>query len=102
MRAIDREAQWLKSMQRLGEFIDSLDQQAGRGVPEGTELTAFNVRFPTEARPEALLVLKSSGEKGSYVAFVGGLTVTQALLAWRAKYEANKVRWREDVPWSER
>lgn len=102
MRAVDREAVWLKAMQRIGEFVESLGQLPVKGVPEDTELKGFNVRLPTEERPDALIVLKASGEGGAFVAFMGGLTLAQAILGWRAEHVAGKIRWRVDVPWGER
>lgn len=102
MRAVDREAAWLKGIQRLGEFVESLGADPGQGVPEGTRLVGFNVKLATAEQPEVLIILKASGESGAYVAFAGGLTLPQALLGWRARHLADGVKWREDVPWSQR
>ena len=102
MRAVDREAEWLKAMQRVGEFLSLCDNAGGIKGPGDATLTGFTARLPTEEKPETLLVLKASGGEGRFVSFVGGLTLTQALLTWRAKVMGGKVRWREDVPYGER
>lgn len=102
MRAADREAEWLKSMQRVGEFLTLWDRPGGPGLPEGTELEGLSIKFPSGDRTDTLIILKASGDVGRFVGFMGGLTLTQALLTWRAKALKDVVKWREDVPFGER
>lgn len=102
MRAVDREAAWQKSVQRLGEFMGSLEELVDQGTPPGTRMVGLTVRLSTEGRPETLIVLKASGEGGAWVAFVGALDLAQALHTWRAKVTARSIKWREDVPYVQR
>lgn len=99
MRAAEREAAWLKQMQRVGEQMASLEERRTQGVPEGAHLVGFSARLATKERPEALLVLRATGDAGKFVAFIGALTLEQAILVWRAKVQIGGVRWRKDLPY---
>lgn len=102
MRDSEKEAVEEKRNRRIGEFLSSLDQGGGVGTLEEGVLTGLTVRLPTELEPSALLVVKAMGAGGAVVAFVGAYRLSEAILAWRARSGADKMKWREDVPWKER
>lgn len=99
MRNVEREARYEKDMRRLGEFIESLDYDGGLGSLEGATLLGVVVRMATRGRPDVLIVIKASVEGTQYVAFVGALSLAQAVLTWRSKSLAGTIKWREDQPW---
>ncbi|MCK4626632.1 MAG: hypothetical protein KAV00_15040 [Phycisphaerae bacterium] len=102
MRKADAEARVNAANRRVGEFLQALTQGRGAsGILEG-RVTRVTVMMPSEDRPEALLVVKATGDLGDRVAFVGGLDVVQAILVWAAKDSSKGLKWREDLPWSER
>lgn len=102
MRNADREAVWNKTNRRIGEWVEVLDWERELKGLEGGVMDSVFIRLPSEDRPEALLVLKAHVGEQRYVSFAGALTVGQALLTWRAKAMGTGLKWREDVPWSER
>lgn len=99
MRNADLEKEWTKRVGAIGEFIEAVGK--GRGVTglPGGQVTRVTLRYPTEERPEALVVVKASGEGGDSVGFVGGLDIGAALLTWRAKDASKGLKWRADRPW---
>ena len=100
MRDGELEQVWTKRVSAIGEFMESIGKGRGvTGVPQG-RVTRVTLRYPTEDRPEALVVVKVSGKDGDVVGFVGGLDVGTALLTWRAKDGAQGLKWRVDRPWS--
>lgn len=102
MRDADREKAEARESVRIGEFVKAIDEGAWvSGLEEGV-LTGFSVRLPTEIEPSTLLVLKADAEGVGFVAFVGAYSLGDALLAWRARAAAGKMKWRENVPWGER
>lgn len=99
MRKVDAEERVNKTNRRVGELLQGLTEGRGAsGVVDG-RVTRVTIRLPTEDQPEALLVVKASGAEGEFVAFVGGLDVSQALLVWAAKDLKGGLKWRVDVPW---
>lgn len=99
MRNKDREAEQEKQNGRVGEFIESLRWGQGCRGLEGGIVTGLNIRMPTDANPEALVVVKVEAAGEAYVGFVGALTLHQALLTWRAKDGSGGLKWRVDEPW---
>lgn len=87
---------------RVGEWLERLSTGvAPASLPEG-RYDGFRVRLPTEQDPSTLLVVRASAKGEKWIAFVGAYTVADAVLAWRARDLEGTVKWREDVPWSER
>ncbi|MCK4627327.1 MAG: hypothetical protein KAV00_18590 [Phycisphaerae bacterium] len=100
MRNGELEQAWTKRVSAIGEFIEAVGNGRGTtGLPGGV-VTRVTLRYPTEDRPEALVVVKVSAEDGDHVGFVGGLDIGTALLTWRAKDGVKGLKWREDRPWS--
>ena len=98
----DNGASLERRYRKVGEFIEGLaGVLAAKGV-QGGALTGITVRMPTEEEPSALLVIRATGAKGKRVAFVGAYTLGDAFLAWRAQALAGSIKWREDIPWSQR
>lgn len=102
MRDVEAEAAAEKVQANVGRYIKQLEQGGGLGGLEGGVLTGFTVRMPTEADPGVLVVVKASGAEGPVVAFVGAYTLERALLAWKARNQAGRMKWREDVPYEQR
>jgi hypothetical protein len=102
MRDAEREADEARRSRRIGEFIESLEGSKGSASIEGDRLVGFQMRMPTEEEPSALLIVRVASEKGRRIAFVGAFSAADAMLAWRARVKAGKMKWREDVPWAER
>lgn len=102
MRNVDAEASDEKRYVRIGEFVDRLGGRAGVESLEGGVLKSVRVRFPTEEDPSALLIVRASAEEGERIAFIGAYGCGDAILAWRAKDKAGRMKWREDVPWEDR
>lgn len=101
MRDQELELAQAKVNERVGEWIWALGQGHGaRSLPGGV-VSGFRLTLPTEADPMVLLIVKASGEKGQFIAFVGAPTATAALLAWRARERAGGMKWRVDKPWGE-
>lgn len=102
MRQVDAEARLAKIHRRVGELLDSVGERMPIKGLVNARITRINIRTQTETDPGVLLVIKATGEQGDHIAFVGGLDIIQALLSWRAKEAGPGLRWREDVPWTER
>lgn len=102
MRKIKSEADAERRAARVGAFLEALGDGLGVTGLEGGGLTSIQIRLPTEADPSVLLVLKATSGEGKRIAFVGALRISGAILAWRAKDAEGSLRWREDLPWSER
>lgn len=102
MRDANKEAALERRHRRVGEFLESLGQIGGLGGLQEGALVDFRVRLPTEEEPAALLIVRAAGAEGRVIAFVGAYGVIDVLLAWRARSEVGRMKWREDVPWSER
>lgn len=102
MRRVDVEAEYMKRNTRIGEFIAALGYGPGVAGLEGGEVQKVTIRVQTEDRPDSLIVVKVCAGGEDYVGFVGGLTVADALLAWRAKDAKAGLKWKEDVPWERR
>jgi hypothetical protein len=102
VRDVEREAIWDKRVRAVGEFIEAIGGGRGTTGLRGGSVTRITIRCPSREEPEALLVVKATGEDGDVVAFVGGLDVSTALLTWRAKDGSKGLKWRADKPWSER
>lgn len=102
MRKAEAEQRLDARNRRVGEHLDRIDQGGPvTGLDDGV-LTRMSIRLPTVDEPETFLVVKASSSTGDYVAFVGGLSIVQVMLMWRAKEQAAGLSWREDVPWAER
>ena len=99
MRQIKDEAELQKRHERIGEFVDALGNGIGVRTLEGGRLVSVKVRLPTEEEPAALLIVEAAGTKGEFVMFVGAFGVGDALLAWRAREQSGKCRWRVSLPW---
>ena len=102
MRNAETEAATDRRNRRIGEFIEGLGQGVGLGGLEDGRVVSIRIRFPTEAEPTTLLVVRASAEVGPRIAFIGAFSAGDALLAWRARAGAAGMKWREDIPWSER
>jgi len=87
---------------RAGEWLAAVAEGRGCQGLTGAQVTDIRVRFPTRENPETLLVVKARTANEKYIGFVGGLDVVQALLTWRAKDGGKGLKWRVDIPWSER
>lgn len=101
MRAADLEKAWTKRMVRVGEWVAYLSTEGRLPGLEGAQLDEIRIRWGQPHRTDVLLVIKASVEEQRYVAFVGALTVADAMLAWRAKKMGGGLRWREDRPFGE-
>lgn len=102
MRNADMEARWARRLNNAAELLDSLlDGRGAKGIKGGV-VTEVRLRLPTPDRVETLLVVKASDGVDGYIAFVGALNPVDALLTWRAKDGAGGLKWREDVPWTQR
>lgn len=102
MRDAKREETENARARRVGEVLGAVGTgQAAKGLEEGV-VTGFRVRLPTEGEPSVLLIVRASAGSGKFIAFIGAYTVTDAILAWRARCLAGGMKWREDVPWDER
>lgn len=101
MRSEELEQRWMKRVQRIGEFIESLGDGRGAKGVEGGVVDRITIRYPSREDPEAFVVVKVRAPGGKVVGFVGGLDVGAALLTWRAKDGAQGLKWREDRPWGE-
>ena len=99
MRNAESEAVLGKRHARIGEFLDALGQGVGvRDLQEG-RLISVRIRLPTEEEPSTLLVIRATAQRGGCVAFVGGFSVGDVVLAWRARMAGSGMKWREDKPW---
>lgn len=99
MRSAEREKRWNTTNRRVGEWLETIGEDYSPPGIEGAELVSVLVRSPTRDRPECLLVLKARVGEDRFVAFIGGLTVNQAILTWRAKGLGRGLKWRKDTPW---
>lgn len=102
MRDAKKEAALQLRHERIGEFLEAVQEGRGAEGCEGGRVTGIRIRLPTEEDPSALVVVKVATETGSMIGFVGAYRVADAILAWRARCLAGTMKWREDVPWSER
>lgn len=100
MRNGDDEAREAKRSQRIGQVVEALGSAWLCGSLERGVLKDVRLRLPTEADPGVLLVLRATSAAGSHVAFVGGPDAGSVLLAWAERARKERVRWREDKPWS--
>lgn len=102
MRNADAEARENTRNRRVGEFIQAVTDGQGAAGLETGRVSRITMRLPSRDDPEALVVVKASGEGGDFVAFIGGLDLVQALLTWAAKDQGKGLRWRVDIPWGQR
>lgn len=102
MRDAREEAVQERRCRRVGEFLDAVGRGLDAvGLKNGT-LTDIRIRLASEEEPSVLLIVRGYDEAGKHIAFIGAFSVVDALLAWRAKEGSKGMKWREDVPWSER
>lgn len=99
MRQVEWERQWEKRMVRVGEFIATLGEDTLPKGLDGARLDAVTVKWEQPDRTNVLVVVKASTEDEKWVAFVGALTLMDAVLTWRSKEGGQGLRWREDRPW---
>lgn len=102
MRDIDKEAQVEKRDRLVGEWLRAVEFGRGVGGLQDGTLTSVRIKMPRGDDPSALLILKGSDEDGDHVAFIGGTSIYTLMLKWRAQDGTGAVRWREDIPWSQR
>jgi hypothetical protein len=58
--------------------------------------------MPSEVEPSTLLIVRASAKGEKFIAFIGAFSVTDAILAWRARVLGDGLKWRVDVPWEGR
>ncbi len=99
MRMADREAAWEKRLVRIAEWLEASESgELGAGA-EGVQVLEVRMLLNAREAGDTLLVLKGCRAGEPVVAFVGALNVGQAVLTWRQKTRAGKLKWREDRPW---
>lgn len=102
MRDVKAEERENGRLRRIGEFLAQLDEG---GSPSGLKrgmIMDFRVRLRSEEEPSVLLIVRAEDGSGKHIAFVGAFSVADVLLAWRAREGAAGLKWREDVPWSQK
>lgn len=102
MRNAKREAQESRRQERIGEFLEALEEGVGAKGLEGGAVTEVRMLLNKRDAGDTLFVVKASGAAGQFIAFVGARNVGEAVLTWRQKDTGNGLKWREDVPWGER
>lgn len=99
VRSEEREQRDAKRNRAVGEWMEALEFGRGlEGLADG-RLIDIRFRMPTDESPEVLLVVRAGVADKRYVAFIGGLDITQVILAWRKRDRGRGLRWREDTPW---
>ncbi len=102
MRDVDAEAKRAREDRRVGEWLRALGEGAGlEGLDDGA-LTEIRIRMPRGDDPSALLIVKATDSTGDWVAFVGGVGPSSLMRKWRADNGGPGLRWKVDVPWSQR
>jgi hypothetical protein len=99
-RNTEREEAWLRSCQRIGEWFGAVDCGRGCSGLEGAELIDVRIKIGPSEDPGVLLVIRAEAMGQRFVAFVGGMDTSTALLTWRQQAMAGTMKWREDRPWS--
>lgn len=102
MRNKDEETAEERRYAKIGEFIDAVGAGRGVGALEGARVTGITLRWPTEEEPSTLLVIRATSGTAKWVAFVGAYSAGDAVLAWRKRSLAGRMKWREDLPWERR
>lgn len=101
MRSVDREREWAKRLARVGEWVEALEEGRGAEGLEGAHMQELRIKLNTREEGDTLIIAKATDGVKDYVAFVGALTATEALLTWRKRSMTTGLRWREDQPWQE-
>lgn len=102
MRKQELERAWEKRVQAIGEFVEALDNGRGCGGLEEGLITSVQAHLERPDEAGVLLVIKARTGQGKFISFVGGRTLAEAVLTWRQKDMARRMKWREDTPWSSR
>ena len=102
MRNVDKERDWAKRLQRIGEWVEHLEKGLHPGGLEDGRVKEVRALLNTRDMGDTLLVIKAHDEAGDWVAFVGGRNLAEALLTWRQREGAKGLKWKEDRPWGER
>lgn len=102
MRNATVEQRYYKRLQSVGEFLEGLGAGLGCKGLVGGVLQDVRIRLGTAEDPGVLLIVRATDGADQVVGFCGGSSVTEALLAWRQKDSAVGLKWRPNVPWSER
>lgn len=101
MRSVDREQEWAKRLARVGEWVEAIEDGRGAEGLEGAEVQEVRIKLNTREEGDTLIVVKATDGVRDFVAFVGALTASEALLTWRKRSMTTGLRWREDKPWGE-
>ena len=102
MRNREREAAWLKRLQRIGEWIEWLEQGENVKGLQGGRISEVRCKLNTGDQGETLVVVKAQDASGEWVGFVGARNLAEAFLTWRQKEGGRGLRWREDRSWADR
>ena len=93
------ETTWEKRLRRAGLALGHLERFAIEGGFEGVELLELRFKLDADNRTSVLCVLKAQVGDERVVGFVGGLALTDVVIATAKKLVADAIRWREDRPW---
>lgn len=102
MNKCEMDTAWEKRMRALAYAVLALEQANSDEGAGPVRVTECRCLLDRDNRTSVLLIVKGLRGDEKLVAFVGGLALTDALLALVKKLRAGALGWREDRPWAER
>jgi hypothetical protein len=97
----DYDKRWQEELRAVGMAVALLDRAAAPTNGEELELLEVRAKMDADGGTSVLIILKAQRGSEKLVGFVGGLSLTTALLATAKKLRADGIRWREDRPWGQ-
>lgn len=101
----DREAgldrQYEKRLRRLGLSLETIQVSGTDEGVGGIRITDVRFKLDADGDTGVLVILKAREGADKLVAFVGGLSMTDVVIATAKKLSTGALRWREDRPWGE-
>jgi len=97
--AKEHDRRWEEELRAVGLTVALIDRAAEPSAAGDLELYEIRAKLDADGGTSVLLILKARRGEEQLVGFVGGLTLTTALLAAGKKLRSDGIRWREDRPW---
>lgn len=93
---------WEKRLRSISYAVLVLEQANASEDGGQPRLTDVRMMLDRDNRTSVLVVLKAERGDEKLVAFIGGVSLSDTLLAVAKKLQARAVDWRADRPWGER
>lgn len=99
MGKAEYEALWEKRLRSVGVAVVRLEKPPRGTVEQKVTLTEVRFKLDADNGTSVLAVVKGRRGAEKLVAFAGGSTLTEVLMALGKKLEKGVLKWREDRPY---